>query len=1140
MIEIYRSSRIEQLAELLAEHLRQQAPLSVLTPQKLIVGHLGMKRWLTQRLASMQSGTRPRIAANLDMVLPSEWLDHLAQRALGRHSIAIAPYRRTALRWRIHALLPSLGQPEISSYLSGDDASRRHFQLADRLAGLFGQYLVYRRDWLDAWEHGRDAGVPHWQNLLWQRLVKDIGQDHRGKRMGELVGHLPKLPADPEEPALHVFGVSHLPPDALTALDALSNSRTVQIYFPDPCRELWQDLRSQRAVYAGSLKGEAYLEIGHPLLASLGRMGQHFTLLLNGLEAGCDLRHQDDEAAHELLPDGHNLLDRVQHSIRTLRPDWVRRRAKSVDATDATHDARTDASLRVHVCHTRLRELEVLKDALFEQLALAEQPGHADLHPKDIVVMAPNMALYAPLVPVVFGAPGDSRAPLPYQMADVALARTHPLLGAVRELIDLPTQRITRSQVLSLLALPAMERRFGMDEDQREALTRWLDRAHVAWGIDGAMKGDFDAAPVDDHSFAFGFDRMFAGAVLGEVSEDTLLGDDILPARPVAGPAAACLGALWGLLEVLREWRAGVAGTRTLAAWSQQLRDWLDRLFEIDPREDGERDALAAVMKLVAGLADEEVDSGITVEVDWSVIRDVLKQGLDGVPERQPFLAGGITFCGMVPQRSIPFKVIAMLGLNDGDYPRPRADTGLDLMQSHPRLGDRDNRSDDRYLFLEALMSARQALHLSYVGEGVQDNKERNPALPLAELMGFLEREYNPDPNPNPNPNPERRDPPWRVRHPLQPFDARYFDPARPDPRLFSYSRAFASLRADAAATDWHFLAGAPVLVPAGSESGGPVELKSMVAFFKDPSKWICKQALKMSRDALGEEAPSDREPLEAKPHHFDGVRADLVWEALRAGRDFLPESAPASFRHSGRYASGALGERTWQQVRADAQDYLDLACSKPPFADGPPQPIAQAIDLPISGKLIGNVGSVFADGDTCWLVSISTSQPSFKQLIPLFIDWAALNLSRPEGSCKLVMIHQNKKKEPALGPPVPFTSNHAQLRSGLAALVAMYRNAHRTAGIYYARTSHSYASALHDKPDDTEAAEKSAWTCWNGSDFNGGFTGERDYAPMYNQMLAGDEGFMEADTPEHDRFAGVARSLLEIITGLPQPEEAV
>jgi exonuclease V gamma subunit len=252
-----------------------------------------------------------------------------------------------------------------------------------------------------------------------------------------------------------------------------------------------------------------------------------------------------------------------------------------------------------------------------------------------------------------------------------------------------------------------------------------------------------------------------------------------------------------------------------------------------------------------------------------------------------------------------------------------------------------------------------------------------------------------------------------------------------------------------------------------------------------------------------------------------------------------LPESAPASFRHSGKYASGALGERTWQQVRAEAQDYLDLARSLPPFAGGPPQPVAQAIDLPIGGRLVGSIGSLFADGDACWLVSISTSQPSFKQLIPLFIDWASLNLARPEASCKLVMIHKNDDKKPALGPPIPFTADREQLRSGLAALVALYRNAYRTAGVYYARTSYGYAEVLHEKPEDAEAAAKAARTCWNGSDFNGGSLGERDYAPMYNRMLAGDERFIETDTPEHERFAGVAQSLLAIITGRPQSGEA-
>lgn len=1131
MIEIYRSSRIEKLAELLEDQLGKYAPRSVLTPQRLIVGHLGMKRWLTQWLASPRKAARTRVAANLEMLLPSEWLDVLAQRELGQHSIAIRPYRRSALRWRIHALLASIDHPEIAGYLAGEDAPRRRFQLADRLAGLYGQYLVYRCDWLAAWERGQDAGVAHWQSTLWRRLVEDIGQDHRGRHMSALNARLPTLAPDPETPALFVFGVSHLPPDALTALDALSGSRTVQLYFPDPCRELWDDLRSQRALYAASLRGEAYLEIGHPLLAALGRVGQHFTLLLNGLDAGCDLRHQDDESAHGLLPARHSLLERLQHSILTRQPEWVQR-PQAKDPAD-TSDANDDASLRVHVCHTRLRELEVLKDALLDQLARAEQPGKAELHPHEIVIMAPNMALYAPLVPVVFGAAADARALLPWQMADVALARTHPLLAALRELIDLPTQRITRSQVLSLLALPAIERRFGIDEDRREALARWLDRAHVAWGIDAAMKEDFGAAPVDAHSFAFGCDRMFAGVLLGELPDDALLDGRILPARPVTGPASACLGALWGLLEVLREWRTGVGRTRSLAAWSRQLRDWLERLFLIDPGDEGEREAFAAAGKLIARLAEEEADSGISVEVEWSVVRDLLRQGLDSIPERQPFLAGGITFCGMVPQRSIPFQVIALLGLNDGDYPRARVDNGLDLMLSHPRLGDRDNRSDDRYLFLEALMSARRALHLSYLGEGVQDGKPRNPALPLAELMGFLKREYDP------GPVCARPGPAWLVRHPLQPFDARYFDPAGSDPRLYSYSQAFARFEADHAATDWRFLTGTCAPPPAAGKAGGPVELRSLAAFFRDPSKWICRQALKLSRDALDEAAPSDLEPLAAAPQVFDDVRADLVRQALREGRERLPESAPASFRLSGKYASGALGERSWLQVRDEAQAYLDLARELPVFAGKPPAASAQMIDLAIGERLVGSVASLYSVGEETWLVSISTRKTSFRQLLPLFIDWAALCLSRPEGLCRLAMIRKNDQGAAVRDPPLSFATRPESLRSGLAALLALYRDARRTAGVYFARTSYRYAAALLEKPDDPDAALAAARATWLGQDYNGGHGGERDHAPMYNRMLADEERFLEAGTPEHARFATLATSLLGIIGGAALPGEA-
>ena len=862
------------------------------------------------------------------------------------------------------------------------------------------------------------------------------------------------------------------------------------------------------------------------MLASLGRMGQHFCLLLDALdEPKCDLRDRYDEQASACLPPTSSLLDRVQHSVRVLDTSGIKRQQ------DDQRDPRRDASLRVHACHTRLREVEVLKDALLDLLAV-----HADLQPRQIVVMAPNMALYAPLLPVVFGEPGDARSLLPYQIADVALVRMHPLLSAVRELLDLPTQRITRSQVLGLLALPAVARRFGLDDQRHAALQRWLDRCHVAWGLDGAMKQEFGAAPIDEHSFAFGLDRMAAGFILGHEGPDTLLDGDILPADPVTGPDVECLGALSSLLEVLRDWRGKVQQSCTLAQWSQQLRIWFERLFLIDPTDDGEREALAAVMKMAARLGDESRDAGVAPEVDWSVVREVLKQGLDGIPERQAFLAGGITFCGMVPQRAIPFEVIALLGLNDGDYPRQRADTGLDLMQAHPRLGDRDNRSDDRYLFLEALMSARRALHLSYIGEGAQDGKTRNPALPLAELLGLLDRQHGLDPTL------QGYDPPWRVRHPLQPFDPRYFHPRNADcsstglaadgnaadPRLYSYSRDFARVRSDGGTGDWRFLEGALPLVT--GEAAANIELGSMVRFFRDPAGFVCKTALKLSRDALNEDAPNDQEPLGIDLDPRDSLPMDLVWRALHAGDSELPRRAPPQVAHSGRHASGELGMRTWEALIAQTQPYLDTARALPPFALGATQAESVAIDLHLDGaRLLGSVGNLYRCGDQLWLVSISNSSISFRQLLPLFMHWAALKLSLPDQECRVSMVYKDGKKGPAVGPPSAFAEDPRLLREGLQQLLKMYRQAERTAGVYYARASFKFAEAERNfdpnarNPKPPRDAARGAWE----GDEGAGFAGERDYLPLYNLILAGDESFI--DSAEFERNA---RQLMQAITG--------
>lgn len=1126
MLHIYRSSRVEHLAALLGAQLMRDRPAAVLAPQTVLVGHLGMKRWLQGFLARQALGPLPRIAANLDLILPGEWLDRLALRHL--RSSNSAHYRRELLRWRIYQLLPQLSAPQLRGYLDGAQAARRRFQLADRLAGLYGLYLTYRQDWVQHWLVGSGQFADHWQAELWRRLVSEIGAPHRSLRMGALAQAVRQQAADPDVPAIHVFGVSHLPPDVLSALHALAASTRVCLYFPDPCRELWDDLR-RRVPDANHAEEEgAFLDLGHRLLADLGRLGQHFTLRLNQLSDAIDDRdHADIEPAGP-LPADSPLLHRLQHGIRCLRPDWT------LPQTVGPDDPRSDASLRVHACHTRLRELEVLKDALLDCLR-----RHPDLYPHEIVVMAPNMAQYAPLLPVVFGRAGsDSEAGtgrLPYHLADISMQRGHPLLGAFHQLLRLPEQRMTRSQVLALLALPAVRRRLHLSDSQYRALERWLQRCHVAWGLDGAMKSDFGAAPLADHSFEFALDRMCAGYLIGQEDPDWLLDGEILPADPVHGPDAQCLGALADLLELLRHWRQHSGTEHDGRTWTAQILAWIDDLFRADPHDHAESAALASIRSLVQRLGDECAAAQVDALLDWSVVREMLEQGLQGIPEQQTFLPGAISFCGMVPQRSVPYRVIAVLGLNDGEYPRPRKDSGLDLMQSERRIGDRDGRIDDRYLFLEAIMSARDALHLSYIGEGAHDGKARNPAAPLAELLAFLDQVHA-DSATTPATD---REPPWRLRHPLQPFDASYFlGAASPDPRRFSYSREYADVRADPLVRPWRFLGDdfteAVRREPTAQEQA--LDLGALCRFYAKPADTLCRNQLLLSRRALDDAIDEDLEPLVQRIDGHNLLLTDLVWQALRgAPKTPLPQHAPARLARSGLLASGILGQQSYAKLREQAQELLDLACQMPPFADGSSQLGQQNIDLRLGPhRLTGQVGPIFSHGNAHWLLAISPANSiHFGQLLPLYLQWACLCLSDPDQPWQVALLHPGVK-EPL--PGTDFTRDRSRLQAGLLRLLDDYSNERATATSYFPRTSHVYAHLLQ-KHEDAGRALAAATQAWAATGAEA--SGERDYAPGYNALLGDDESFLVEGTPSHRRFASRALDYLDLLIGRSDPEAA-
>lgn len=1124
-ITVFRASRLEALLKPLDHLLTTQAPASPLAPQTVVAAHPGMRQWLAGALARERGPAG--IVANLDIVLPTAFLDGLARQVLGESAVSPRGWRREWLRWRVHHLLDDPADPALQAYLTGPDRALRRFQLADRLARIYIQYMAYRPDWLEDWRYSRptfdEAGF---HPGLWRQLRQALKEPHRGERLAELAAKLrgDDVNVGADDP-LHVFGLSHMAPAELAVLHALGAHRPVVFYLPDPCREYWGGLRSERArllELAADPHGDDatayFLDQGHPLLAAWGRLGQHFMLNMQQLEASLDVRHFRDEREGD--DTSVRLLDRTQQSLRTLDP------ALMANDDRPREERLHDRSLRVHACHSRLRELEALRDAL-----LGERAEDDTLEPADIVVMAPDIGAYLPLLPAVFGEPGRSEGPLPYHLADVPMARAQPLFAAFRQLLAMPSSRLTAPELVDFLGQPPVLRRLGLDEGDLATLTRWLARARAAWGLDGAARGALGVPATEPHTLAWAMDRLVAGFIHGNEADDEVLrlpdGDALVPVPGVAGGASAALGALDHVLQQLAGLRADVAMERTASDWARRLEDRLDALFLPDfddPRGDETMDQLRALLR---ALASEPGQLGLDPVLAFPVVKQWLEERLSAVPDRQRFLAGGITVCGMVPQRAIPFRVVAVLGLNEGEYPRSDVDAGLDPI-GRPglrRLGDRDVRSDDRYLFLETLMSARKALHLSYVAFDPVDGSARNPAAPLAELMAAL-------PPGDKDEAGETRAAAWRVEHRLQPFHADYFSGT--DPRLFSFSAGFAAMVGDDA--------GAKTLLsdaaPPPDADAREVSLADLRRYFRDPARVQLADRLGARLDALDDGGLAEDEPLEARMERLDSPARALCLHFLSnpdAPRD-VP--APEAMRLAGLLPAGHLGDAAWQQELNAARAVDATARARPELAAllatglPPPSPLPMRRDF---GRfhVSGDLGTGYDGGDALYVLDVFPNREKenaldLRERLPLFLAWAMVRLA-PENAGRAVHLCALVQKPPGRSQGCDWQAGFERwnsdylrtphkapfleaLEESVLELLELWAHPPTHPAWYFPRA----AAALAIRQKD-EAAE-------------GAWQAERGYAPGYARLLGRGLDFEEG-TPDFDRLKTAAENLMRLIT---------
>ncbi|MDE1169203.1 MAG: exodeoxyribonuclease V subunit gamma [Pseudomonas sp.] len=940
---VVHGNRLDELRSLVVSWMRRY-PLAPLENEIALVQSNGIAQWLKLALAEDPEDDDSGgcgIAAAVDVQLPGSFMWQLYRSVLGKDEIPpTSLLDKAPLTWRLMRLLPELiDQPHfepLQRFLTDDSDLRKRYQLAERLSDLFDQYQVYRADWLEDWAGGRhqlrngrgeSKPLPQancWQAELWRALLHDVGaegmaQSRAGvhQRFIERINSLEVAPQGLPSRVI-VFGISSLPAQALEALAGLARFSQVLLCVHNPCRHHWADIVADKDLLRHQYKrqarkqgtplvidADALHQHAHPLLAAWGKQGRDYINLLDSYDDPNSYRSAFRDGRIDLFSESepHTLLNQLQDDILELRPLGETR------TTWPGVDIAKDRSVRFHIAHSAQREVEVLHDQL-----LARFSAEPNLRPRDVIVMVPDVDSYAPHIRAVFGQlDREDRRFIPFTLTDQGQRGRDPLLIAIEHLLKLPDSRFPVSEILDLLDVPALRARFGMQERDLPTLHRWIEGAGIRWGLNAEQRAGLGLpAALEQNSWRFGLRRMLLGYAVGTAEGC----DGIEPYDEIGGLDAALIGPLVALLEALEVAHHELSRPASPQQWGERLHGLLQVFFAASNEHD---DYLLVQLEELREQWLETCESvGLHDELPLTVVREAWLSGLDEGRLSQRFLAGAVNFCTLMPMRAIPFKVVCLLGMNDGDYPRAQPPLDFDLMGSDYRPGDRSRREDDRYLLLEAVLSARDQLYVSWVGRSIRDNSERPASVLIGQLRDHLAsgwrlagaaEEAGHDAG-------EQLVHALSLEHPLQPFSARYFHQGSGG--LFSFAR------------EWQLLhepqpmpASATALQPYEQEE--PLSLTQLQDFLRHPVRHFFSQRLKVFFESA--EAPlADEEPFTLDALQRYGLSESLLVAAMAnpQASDSALQRQAIKLQGSGLLPMAGFGECLQQELIEPLPDLLE------------------------------------------------------------------------------------------------------------------------------------------------------------------------------------------------------------------------
>lgn len=897
MLHLYTSNHLEKLLSRLANVLRKQ-PLPPLQKEIIVVQSKGMERWLALEL-SKELG----IWANANYPFPREMIQRLFREGLP-YLPDTSDFDPNILGWTIMRLLPNLLEnktfDELNNYLSNSDSSDlKYYQLAHKIADVLDQYVIYRSDWIDDWERGEKLPWhSEWQVKLWQIIQQDINDRHpqhlhRSALQKRFIQAIENNTIQGFPPRLIIFGISALPPFYMDVFQAISQKCDVYFFILNPCQEYWYDIVSEKMLSKINAKAPdkaevEHYEVGNSLLASLGKIGGEFLDIFQNTKVPLEEHKFFEE------PNENTLLSYLQNDVFNLKEN---KREKTIFCEDR--------SLQIHSCHSKMREIEVLHDQLLD---LFEK--NADLLPSDILVMTPDIDSYAPLIQAVFETLSDKQHRLLFNIADRRQQEESHLIEAFLKGLTLPDSRMTVTQVMSLLENETVRNKFNLSHQEIALVERWLKQARIRWGIDEQSRTALDLPAFIENSWAFGKARLLLGYALP--ANEQRLFENILPVDEMEGNETEVFGRFLDFIEKLFEFCEQMNQPHLPKQWYEVLQNFFQTFFE-DP--DNLRDN-QLIQSAIFSLKQATYKSGFNEKISLNITRSWIKENLAKNLQTAGFMTGNITFCALMPMRSIPFKIVVLLGMNAQDYPRAHHTPSFDLMsrkENRFRAGDRSRREDDRYLFLEAILSARQLLYFSYIGQSIQDNSEIPPSVLLSQLLDYISQNFELE---NKKPIQEC----LITKHPLQPFSRRYFSGKD---GLFSYAQDYFEAIKNTSINNPQPFFKQPL--PEPEQSWRKITLEQLIRFYRNPCAYLLRNRLGIyfeDQTILIE----NTEPFNVEGLDKYGLQQKLLHRHLYPidNKDFF-----SIVKASGLLPPKQMGERLYESLNGEVAEFAHQLLEK-------------------------------------------------------------------------------------------------------------------------------------------------------------------------------------------------------------------